>query len=103
MRPPDRRSGGWGCGNKPWRYAFNRSTGLLYVADVGQVLWEEVHVVPGSQAAVNHGWRMEGRHCFNPNLCDMGGLDIPVHEYSHDEGCSITGGFVYRGSRIPEL
>jgi hypothetical protein len=95
----------WGIGlRNPWRYAIDREAGLLYVADVGQNAWEEVHVVGTTTANVNYGWNvMEGLHCFNATTCNQTGLDLPVIEYSHDEGCSITGGFVYRGEMIPGL
>jgi glucose/arabinose dehydrogenase len=95
---------GWGLRN-PWRYSFDRETGTLYVADVGQGAWEEVHVVSPSQSSVNYGWRiMEGLHCYNATTCNQSGLDLPVHEYGHPGGhCSITGGYVYRGSAIPNL
>jgi hypothetical protein len=74
---------------------------MLYIADVGQSLWEEVHVVPANRAAVNYGWNvMEGTHCYGASTCNQSGLDIPVLEYGHNEGCSITGGFVYRGRAI---
>lgn len=89
----------------PWRYSFDRKTSDLYVADVGQDAWEEVHVLPPSrQIGANLGWSiMEGRHCFRSRACDPRGLDLPVVEYGHDQGCSITGGHVYRGRAIPAL
>lgn len=98
----------WALGlRNPWRFAFDGSgaAAMLYIADVGQNAWEEINAVPASAPGVNYGWRtMEGRHCFNPpNGCNTAGLTLPVHEYGHDEGCSITGGFVYRGAAIPEL
>jgi glucose/arabinose dehydrogenase len=96
---------GWGLRN-PWRYSFDRETGDLYVADVGQGTWEEVNVVSSTQASVNYGWRtMEGNHCFNPSTgCNQAGLTIPVHEYNHTDGnCSVTGGYVYRGTAIPNI
>jgi len=96
----------WGIGlRNPWRYSFDRTTNLLYVADVGQNAWEEIHVVPSTQASVNYGWNtMEGRHCYAATTCTQTGLDIPVIEYGHDGGnCSIAGGFVYRGSAVPGL
>ena len=110
----------------PWRYSFDRATGDLYVADVGQNLFEEIDFVPAPVASgVNFGWNiMEGRHCFNtadfntplPN-CAMTGLTLPVLDYchstsqndctgaetTHPAGCAITGGFVYRGCRMPDL
>ncbi len=95
----------WGIGlRNPWRYSFDRTTDLLYVGDVGQNEFEEVHVVPSDRPLVNYGWRiMEGRHCFNPATCNPAGLDIPVVEYDHDDGCSVIGGFVYRGSEVPGM
>lgn len=86
----------------PWRNAFDGD--LLYIADVGQSAWEEVHVVSIGDAGANLGWnRMEGLVCFRGQDCDQTGLTLPVHVYDHGEGCSITGGFVYRGSAIPAL
>jgi len=95
----------WALGlRNPWRYAFDRTPGLLYIADVGQNLWEEVSVAPAGQGGLNYGWRiMEGLHCFNATSCSSTGLVQPVVEYGHANGCSITGGFVYRGTRAPSL
>ena len=97
----------WALGlRNPWRFSFDRSTGDLYIADVGQGDWEEVNFQPaGSPGGQNYGWRrMEGRHCFNPpSACDDGTLTPPVLEYDHGVGRSITGGYVYRGSGVPEL
>ncbi len=95
----------WAIGlRNPWRFAFDRPAGLLYIADVGQNLWEEVDVAPAGQGGLNYGWRiMEGLHCFNPSSCSGTGLVQPVVEYGHANGCSITGGFVYRGTRAPSL
>lgn len=95
----------WATGlRNPWRFSFDRTTGLLYVADVGQNAWEEVHVVPAREAGVNYGWKiMEGAHCFRTEECDRAGLHIPQLEYSHSDGCSITGGYVYRGKQLPSL
>lgn len=86
----------------PWRFALDE--GLLYIADVGHSDWEEINVVPLDGVPYNFGWLlMEGTHCFIPADCDPSGLTLPVLEYPHPEGCSITGGFVYRGAAIPEL
>jgi glucose/arabinose dehydrogenase len=95
----------WALGlRNPWRFAFDRVAGQLYVADVGQSRWEEIHVVAASRAGVNYGWRvLEGNECYNAPSCNAQGLERPVLEYSHDEGCSITGGAVYRGSLIPGI
>jgi hypothetical protein len=93
----------WGLRN-PWRSAFDAVAGTIYVADVGQNQWEEVNVRPAADKGVNYGWNiMEGRHCYNASSCNQSGLTLPVLEYNHSEGCSITGGFVYRGSKIPAL
>ncbi|MGH7718448.1 MAG: PQQ-dependent sugar dehydrogenase [Gemmatimonadaceae bacterium] len=95
----------WALGlRNPWRFSFDRSGGELYLADVGQNLYEEVNVVPGNTGGVNYGWNtMEGTHCFASDPCNRGGLTLPVLEYDHSEGCSVTGGYVYRGSAIPGL
>lgn len=90
----------------PWRYSFDRRTGDLYIADVGQNRFEEVNVVPaGRLEGHNFGWNIvEGnRHCLLDEPCDQTGLTAPVIEYRSSEGCSITGGFVYRGRELPEL
>jgi glucose/arabinose dehydrogenase len=87
----------------PWRFSFDREAGLLYLADVGQNAWEEVHVTPAGTGGLNFGWNlMEGTHCYTSG-CNQQGLTLPVLEYSHADGCSITGGYVYRGSAIPGL
>jgi glucose/arabinose dehydrogenase len=96
----------WAYGlRNPWRYSFDAVGGTLYIADVGQNAWEEVNAVASTQAGVNYGWRlMEGAHCFNPSTnCDQTGLELPVLEYPHSQGCSVTGGYVYRGSAIAGL
>ena len=82
----------------PWKFSFDRETGDVYIADVGQQRWEEVNFVPGGTLeGRNFGWRrMEGNHCFFPPNCSPQGFDVPVHEYSHEEGCSVTGGYVAR-------
>jgi glucose/arabinose dehydrogenase len=98
----------WSYGlRNPWRFSFDRATGDLYIADVGEQAWEEVDVstaAEGGGRGVNYGWNiMEGRHCFLAAGCDRNGLTLPVLEYGHGEGCSITGGYVYRGSAIPAV
>ena len=87
----------------PWRFSFDRETGALWLADVGQNKWEEIDLVTRGG---NFGWRiMEGRHCFLPEKdCHVEGLILPIFEYGHDQGrCSITGGYVYRGRNLPVL
>ncbi|GBD85375.1 soluble aldose sugar dehydrogenase YliI precursor [bacterium BMS3Abin02] len=94
----------WAYGlRNPWRFAFD--DGLVYIADVGQEKYEEVDVAPVGGAGLNYGWPItEGVHCFKPAKgCDTEGLTLPVLEYDHSQGCSITGGYVYRGAAIPEL
>jgi glucose/arabinose dehydrogenase len=89
----------------PWRYALDRSTGDLYIGDVGQDQWEEVDVIPlAALAGKDFGWNtLEGTHCYRAATCDQAGLTPPVVEYDHKTGCSITGGVVYRGKAIPSL
>ena len=97
----------WALGMRnPWRFSFDRQTNDLYVADVGQGQWEEVNFQPAASfGGENYGWRiMEGLHCFNPSTnCDMTGLTLPVTEYNHGLGCSVTGGYVYRGTTYPRM
>jgi glucose/arabinose dehydrogenase len=89
----------------PWRYAFDPKTGDFFIGDVGQNKWEYVFVVAGGDTRRhNFGWNIaEGRHCYNKRTCDRSGFTEPVVDYSHDEGCSLTGGVVYRGKAIPTL
>lgn len=92
----------WGMRN-PWRMSQDPVTGLIWCGDVGQNTYEEVDIIDNAR---NYGWRiMEGFHCYNPSVgCNMTGLTLPIKEYAHTSGrCSITGGFVYRGSRRPDL
>lgn len=99
----------WAYGlRNPWRYAFDvppDGTPKLYIADVGQGAREEVDVADASAAGRNYGWHtMEGMQCYNPSSgCNTTGLTLPVLDYDHGQGCSITGGFVYRGAAIPEV
>lgn len=85
----------------PWRWSFDSKTGALWLADVGQNAWEEIDII---ESGGNYGWNAkEGFHDYNNNTKIHGTIIGPVAEYSHDEGCSITGGYVYRGTAIPEL
>jgi glucose/arabinose dehydrogenase len=99
----------WALGlRNPWRYSFDRATGDLFIADVGQNSWEEVNMVPaGASPPLNFGWNlMEGAHCFPPTRqsCPQEGLTLPITEYrTGADGCSVTGGYVYRGRRLPAL
>lgn len=86
----------------PWRNAFDGDD--LYIADVGQGQWEEINIVPAGQPGANLGWNiMEGPDCYDAATCDTSGLVLPAHSYSHAEGCSVTGGYVYRGAAIPAI
>jgi glucose/arabinose dehydrogenase len=95
----------WATGlRNPWRYSFDATTNQLYLADVGQDTYEEVNVVGTSFSGLNYGWSiMEGGHCYGAASCTQTGLSVPVLEYTHADGCAIVGGYVYRGSAIPEL
>ncbi len=87
----------------PWRFSFDVETGLLYAADVGQNAYEEIDLI---ESGANYGWNvMEGAHCYSPATgCNRSGLTIPIHEYAHNgQAKSVTGGFVYRGTSVPEL
>jgi len=90
----------------PWRFSFDRQGGDLYIADVGQDQREEVDVstaASGGGRGLNYGWnRMEGTACYGGG-CDRTGLTLPVIDYTHADGCSITGGYVYRGHAVPTL
>ncbi|MGZ4339240.1 MAG: PQQ-dependent sugar dehydrogenase [Gaiellaceae bacterium] len=89
----------------PWRFSFDRSTGDLYIGDVGQNAWEEIDYLPhGTSTIANFGWnRLEGRHSYDPStpLLTRGRYHGPVVEYPHSQGCSVSGVYVYRGTNIP--
>jgi glucose/arabinose dehydrogenase len=97
----------WAYGlRNPFKIAVDRPSGDLYIGDVGQNRLEEIDVgLATRRGGENYGWRLtEGTQCFNPSSgCDRSGQTGPVYEYSHSEGCSVTGGVVYRGCRIPAL
>ena len=103
-----------------WRFSFDRETGDMYMGDVGQSNWEEINYQPSGHSGINYGWNvMEGKHCFVDGVsCDKKLYDFPIYEYpnnanyiktliglkqSNTDGCSVTGGYVYRGDDIPEL
>jgi glucose/arabinose dehydrogenase len=93
----------WAYGlRNPWRFSFDRKTGKLFCADVGQNKWEEVDII---EKGKNYGWRiMEGNHCYDPeNNCDSKPLTAPVVDYSRDKGVCVTGGYVYRGKKMQAL
>jgi glucose/arabinose dehydrogenase len=96
----------WSVGvRNPWRFSFDRETGDMYMADVGQGQWEEVNFQPAGIGGQNWGWRCyEGTHEYNLDQCDEEfPYDMPIHEYNHDNGCSVTGGYVYRGDSSEEM
>jgi glucose/arabinose dehydrogenase len=98
----------WALGvRNPWRFAFDRQTGDLYIGDVGQHEREEIDYQPAaSTGGENYGWNiMEGSDCYNATSCDTSGLILPVNEYvTHsDENCAVTGGMVYRGQDYPGM
>lgn len=93
----------WAYGlRNPWRFSFDRVTGRLFLADVGQNALEEINLI---ERGGNYGWNvMEGTRCFRPSEgCNTAGLLPPIAEYGRSDGCSITGGYVYRGTRIRDL
>jgi glucose/arabinose dehydrogenase len=94
----------WAYGlRNPWRYSFDRATGDLYIGDVGQNQYEEIDFQPaGSRGGENYGWNIfEASHPFQSGQAT--GAIMPIAEYSHADGCSITGGYVYRGAALPDL
>ena len=101
----------WSYGlRNPWRFSFDRATGAMWIGDVGQNQWEEIDFEPNaSDGGTNWGWNIkEGTRCFATQTeCSAAGatddMTDPVAEYSHDFGCSVTGGFVYRGRRYESM
>ena len=89
----------------PWRFSFDRSTGALWIGDVGQGSWEEIdRLEAGDAGGANLGWNVtEGAHCFADAGCDPGAFVLPVAEYPTSNGCAVMGGYVYRGAAIPDL
>lgn len=105
----DTRDEIWAIGlRNPWRYSFDPRTGDLWIGDVGQSLFEEINFVSAAQVrqgGFNFGWPIsEGRHCAGNADCDLSPFTLPIHEYGHaGNGCSVTGGRVYRGEAFPQL
>jgi glucose/arabinose dehydrogenase len=92
----------------PWKYSFDRLTGDLWIGDVGQNRYEEIDRATkssGGGRGRNYGWRvMEGRACYNPSSgCNTSGKSSPIAVYTHGNGCSVTGGYVYRGTKYPAM
>lgn len=110
--PPDNPFAAGGEGRKeiwayglrnPWRFSFDRNK--VWIGDVGQEDLEEIDRAPARRGGINYGWDdMEGTACYEPDSgCRREGRRLPLAEYSHDEGCSVTGGYVYRGRRYPAM
>lgn len=96
----------WAMGlRNPWRFSFDSETGDLYIADVGETAWEEINFQPAdSTGGENYGWNAyEGTRPFNLDTPVPRGMRLPALYYGHDMGCSVTGGYVYRGEAHPEL
>jgi len=107
---PFRKGGGrkelWNYGlRNPWRASFDRETGDLWIGDVGQDRTEEIDIQRAGKGGLNFGWSiMEGSRCHQRSSCSKRGLTMPVTEYTHGaKGCSVTGGYVYRGTESPVL
>ncbi len=106
VNQPTARAEIWAYGlRNPWRFSFDRATGDLYIGDVGQNRYEWVHYQAGSSGGgQNYGWPIvEGPACLNEERCDRSRLTAPVAFYSHEAGCAVSGGYVYRGTRAPAL
>ena len=107
MGKPGARQEIWAYGlRNPWRFSFDSETGDMYIGDVGESKWEEVDYQPqDSRGGENYGWSLlEGSYKFKlPDGYDTSGITFPAVEYSHDEGCSVTGGYVYRGKKNPGI
>jgi len=107
LNQPGRRPEIWASGlRNPWRFAYDGEQ--LYIADVGQNEREEIDIASVRQGGLNYGWDiMEGTACYGTGICNQVGLTLPAFEYEHGpddvNGCSITGGYVYRGGALPEL
>jgi glucose/arabinose dehydrogenase len=95
----------WHTGlRNPFRFRFDTETGDMWIGDVGQNGWEEIDLVPAGVGGLDFGWNvMEASHCFATDPCAEPGLTLPVSEYSHDVGCTVIGGSVYRGTAQPAL
>jgi glucose/arabinose dehydrogenase len=95
----------WAYGlRNPWRFSFDSETNGLWIADVGQGDFEEINKSRPDRGGLNYGWNvMEGKDCFGGGDCDRSGTVLPISGYTHDDGCSVTGGYVYRGTEFPTL
>jgi glucose/arabinose dehydrogenase len=111
--PPDNPFAGgggapeiWAKGvRNPWRFSFDRTTSQIWIGEVGQGAYEEIDRAPAETGGLNYGWPiLEGNHCYESATCvPPAGYQPPITEYSHADGCSVTGGYVYRGTEQPGL
>lgn len=101
----DSRGEVWAIGlRNPWAFGFDRVTGDLYIGDVGQEGPEEINVQSAEQSGVNYGWPiLEGSRCYEAESCRSRGLQRPIFDYPHSDGCAVVGGRVYRGAQFPAL
>lgn len=102
---PDLAPEVWAIGfRNPWRFSFDRATGDLYIADVGEWQWEEINFQPAdSTGGENYGWNLFESRLPRTDDADSDDFTAPIAEYSHNDGCSVTGGYVYRGEALPDL
>jgi glucose/arabinose dehydrogenase len=100
-----RREEIWAYGlRNPWRFSFDSADSKLYIGDVGQVEREEINVADVNEAGLNYGWNTtEGLSCYSGAICDKTGITLPAIDHAHPGAVSITGGYVYRGSKIPDI
>ncbi len=107
VNTPDARPEIWALGlRNPWRFSFDPANGNLFIADVGQDMYEEINFQAStSRGGENYGWKiMEGNECFGTRTCDRTGLTMPIITYDHsDDDCSVTGGYVYRGTASQDM
>jgi hypothetical protein len=96
----------WALGlRNPWRWSFDRTTGDMYIGDVGEHVMEEINREPAGSGGRNYGWPIvEGTNCYRPSTgCVQTGLTAPIATYTHGPACSLTGGYIYRGQALPDL
>jgi glucose/arabinose dehydrogenase len=105
VRRPGARPEVWAYGlRNPWRFCFDPSGRTLVIGDVGQSKWEEIDAAPAREGGLNYGWNwLEGSHAFRRSPEQSSGTTPPITEYAHDDGCSVIGGYVYRGRALPGL
>jgi glucose/arabinose dehydrogenase len=88
----------------PWRFSFDRATGDLYIGDVGEASWEEIDYAPAGQGGLNYGWpELEGEECYPGRSCSAEFTVLPIAVHGREAGCSVVGGYVYRGQAYRDL